>query len=123
MKYLSVVARISLAYDLVIGVAMLAATNTVAALFHVPAPQPMLFAKLLGIFLICVGLGYLPAVRDPRTYRQYLWIFGPLLKGVGATAFILDYALNGAPASFLLFAAGDGTLAVATWWGLTRLSR
>jgi hypothetical protein len=61
-------------------------------------------------------------MRDPLTHRWYLWVFGPLLKGAGAVAFVADYVLNGSPASFLLFAASDGTLALVTWWGLSRLS-
>ena len=53
-------------------------------------------------------------------YRGYLWIMGPLLKGGGALAFLLDYAFRGSPASFLLFAASDGALALLTLWGLLR---
>jgi hypothetical protein len=41
---------------------------------------------------------------------------GPLLKGAGAIAFVLDYLIRHSPASFLLFAASDGALAVATLW-------
>ena len=40
-------------------------------------------------------------------------MMGPLLKGAGAAAFLLDYFLRGSPASFLLFAASDGALAIA----------
>ena len=32
---------------------------------------------------------------------------GPLLKGAGAAAFLLDYAFRGSPPSFLFFAACD----------------
>jgi hypothetical protein len=52
-------------------------------------------------------------------YRAYLWLMGPLLKGAGAAAFLLDYFLNGSPKSFLLFAASDGALAL---WTLAALS-
>jgi hypothetical protein len=122
VKFLSVVARISLVYDLAVGVVMLAATGVLASVFGVAPPVPILFAKLLGIFLICVGLGYAAPARDPWTHRAYLWIFGPGLKGAGAIAFIADYAINDSPRAFLLFAASDGTLAVLTLWGLLRLS-
>ncbi len=122
MKFLSVVAGISFFYDLTIGIVMLAATGTLATVFHVPVPSPILFAKLLGLFLICVGLGYRAPWRDPYTHRAYLWIFGPILKGAGAIAFVTDYFVNASPASFLLFAASDGTLALVTLWGLLRLS-
>jgi hypothetical protein len=33
---------------------------------------------------------------------------------VGATLFVVDHFTNGSPASFLLFAATDGTLALLT---------
>ncbi len=122
MKFLSVVAGISGIYDLGVGILMLAATGTLATVFHVPVPEPILFAKLLGIFLICVGLGYAAPWRDPVTHRGYLWVFGPILKGAGAAAFVIDYIVNASPASFLLFAVTDGTLALLTLWGLLRLS-
>lgn len=123
MKFLSVVARISLIYDVLVGIVMLAATDVLASVFGVPPPEPVLFAKLLGIFLICVGLGYAAPMRDPQTHRAYLWIFGPVLKGAGAIAFIADYVLNNSPQAFLLFAATDGALAAATLWGLVSLSK
>ena len=47
-------------------------------------------------------------------YRAYLWLMGPVLKGAGAAAFLLDYFLNGSPKAFLLFAASDGALAIWT---------
>jgi hypothetical protein len=123
VKFLSVVARISLIYDLTVGIVMLAATNVLASVFGVPPPVPILFAKLLGIFLICVGLGYIPSIRNPETHRWYLWVFGPGLKGAGATAFIADYLINDSPRAFLLFAASDATLAAVTLWGLVSLSK
>ena len=39
---------------------------------------------------------------------------GPLLKGGGALVFILDYIFRHSPASFLVFAASDGALALIT---------
>jgi hypothetical protein len=45
---------------------------------------------------------------------------GPGLKGAGAAAFLLDYALRGSPRSFLLFAASDGALALLTLVALVR---
>ena len=123
MKFLSAVARISLVYDLTVGIVMLAATGVLASVFGVAPPVPILFAKLLGIFLICVGLGYVPSIRNPDIHRWYLWVFGAGLKSAGAIAFIADYLINDSPRAFLLFAASDGTLAVLTLWGLFRLSK
>ena len=110
----SVVAGISLVYDLGIGLVLLAATDRFASLFGVVVPEPRLFVTLTAIFLICVGLGYSQPMRDPEHHRAYLWIFGPLLKGAGASVFIWEHLVNGGPASYLLFASTDGALAIAT---------
>jgi len=110
----SVVAGVSLVYDFVTGVVLLVATDRLAAWFGVPVPHPIIFVKLDALFLMAVGLGYLQPLRAPEAHRAYLWIFGVLLKGGGAGVFLADHYLNGSPTSFLLFAASDGTLAVAT---------
>jgi hypothetical protein len=41
-----------------------------------------------------------------------------MLKGAGAALFVVDYVVRHSPASFLLFAASDGTLALLTFWAL-----
>ena len=110
----SVVAGVSLAYDFVTGVLLFVATDRMAAWFGVPVPDPAIFVKLNALFLMAVGLGYLQPLRAPEAHRAYLWVFGVLLKGGGAAVFLADHYLNGSPASFLLFAASDGTLAAAT---------
>lgn len=116
----SAVARISLVYDVALGVALLAAADRVAALFGMPVPEPRLFVTICGLLLLCVGLGYLPATRDPDRHTTYLWIFGPLLKGGGSAIFLLDVLVSGSPTSYLLFAATDGTLALLTLIALLR---
>lgn len=119
----SVVAGVSLVYDLAVGVTLLVAPDTLASVFGARLPDPILFVKLNAIFLIAVGLGYLQPLRDPDAHRAYLWIFGVLLKGAGAAVFIGEYHAGGSPASFLLFAASDGLLALATLIALLRGSR
>jgi hypothetical protein len=111
---LSVVAGVSLVYDLTAGILLLVATDRLASWFGVPVPHPVIFAKLNGLFLTAVGLGYLQPLFRPDAHRAYLWVFGVLLKAGGAIVFLADHYLNGSPASFLVFAASDGTLAVAT---------
>ena len=90
-----------------------------AATFGVPPAVPIIHAKLNAIFLLSIGIGYALPYRDPVRYRGYLWVMGPLLKGAGAAAFLIDYFVNGSPRSFLLFAASDGVLAI---WTLAALS-
>ena len=112
---LRLIAAISGIYDAAVGLFLLLAADRMAALFGVPPAQPPIFADLNALFLIAVGIGYYFPFRDPVGARWYLWVMGPLLKGGGAAAFLLDYFLRGhSPASFLLFAASDGTLALLT---------
>ena len=51
---------------------------------------------------------------DVEARRGYFWVAGVLAKGLGAALFVADHFLRGSPASFLLFAATDGTLALVT---------
>jgi hypothetical protein len=111
---LRIVSAVSGVYDLVVGAVLLLGTGWMAATFGVGPPEPVIHAKLNAIFLICIGIGYYLPWRDPVRYRAYLWIMGPLLKGAGALAFVLDYYVNGSPKAFLLFAASDGILAIWT---------
>lgn len=118
-RRLSVVAGVSFAYDLAIGLALLTATDRFAALFGVPVPEPRLFVTICGLLLVCVGLGYLQPLRDPQRHRAYLWVFGPLLKGAGAAIFLWAHQ-HGGPGAYLVFAASDGALALVTLVALVR---
>jgi asparagine N-glycosylation enzyme membrane subunit Stt3 len=117
---LRAIAAVSGLYDALVGVVMIAGRPVLADLFQVPLPVPPIHADLNGVFLIAVAVGYLIPYRDPesRGGRTYLWAMGPLLKGAGAAAFVLDYVIRHSPQSFLLFALSDGTLAAVTLWGL-----
>lgn len=115
---LRILAAVSGLYDALVGTMMLAGRPLLARLFGVPLPQPPIHADLNGLFLLAVAIGYLIPYRDPAHGRAYLWVMGPFLKGAGAALFLLDHALRHSPGSFLLFAAADGTLALATLWAL-----
>ena len=119
------VAAVSGIYDALVGVMMLAGRPLMSQLFAVALPEPPIHADLNGIFLLSVAAGYLIPYRQPDSAggRIYLWIMGPVLKSAGAAIFILDYFIRHSPASFLLFAASDGTLALLTLWALTSSAR
>ena len=119
---LSAIAAISGLYDAVVGAFLLLAADRLALLFGVPPASPPIFSDLNGLFLLAVGAGYYLPWRDPTRYRGYLWVMGPLLKGAGALLFMVHYLAGNSPASFLLFAASDGTLALLTLWALLRRS-
>jgi hypothetical protein len=114
----SLVAGVSLAYDLAAGLGLLFATHRVAGWFGVPVPDPVIFVKLTAIFLIAVGVGYHLPLLDPDAHRPYLWIFGVFLKGAGALTFLVSFFFGGSPASFLLFTLTDGGLAAWTFMAL-----
>ena len=119
---LRAIAAVSGIYDALVSLAMLAGRPLLSQLFGIPLPEPPIHADLNGVFLLAVAAGYLIPYREPHSSggRLYLWVMGPLLKGGGALAFLLDHFLRHSPASFLLFAASDGTLAVLTLWALLR---
>jgi hypothetical protein len=119
----SLVAAISGLYDFVVGAVLLCAPGVMATMFGVALPEPRIFSDLNAIFLIAIGIGYYLPWREPQRYRGYMWVMGPVLKGAGALAFILDYLYRGSPSSFLLFAASDGALALLTLYALLRKNR
>ena len=110
------IAAISLIYDGLVGITMLAGRPLLGRLFNVALPIPPIHADLNGIFLLAVAAGYVIPYRQPDSAggRTYLWVMGPALKGVGAAVFVLDYFIRHSPASFLVFAASDGALALLT---------
>ena len=118
------IAAVSGVYDAAVGILMLAGRPLLAQLFSVALPTPPIHADLNGIFLLSIAAGYLIPYREPASPggRAYLWIMGPLLKGAGAAAFVLDYAVRHSPRSFLLFGLSDGALALLTLWALVTSS-
>lgn len=117
------VAALSGLYDIVVGAVLLLAPGALATAFGVPPAQPRIFSDLNALFLLAVGAGYYLPWREPERYRGYLWVMGPGLKGAGAALFVADYLLRGSPASFLLFAASDGALALLTLYALLARAR
>jgi hypothetical protein len=109
---LRALALVSGVYDLLIAVPMLFLAPTLAQLFGAPAPVPLLNAQLNGVFTLSLGVGYFWAAADLPARRGYLWVAGVLAKGLGSALFVLDHFTQGSPASFLLFAASDGSLAL-----------
>jgi hypothetical protein len=114
LSFVRAIAAISGVYDGAVGLFLLLAADRMASLFGVAPARPPIFSDLNGLFLVTIGLGYYFPYRDPSGARWYLWLAGPLLKGAGAAAFLLDYYFRHSPSSFLLFAASDGLLAVLT---------
>jgi hypothetical protein len=117
----SAIAVASAIYDGLVAVMMVAGRPLMAQIFNVALPQPPIHADLNGVFLLAVATGYLIPYREPDSFggRTYLWVMGPMLKGIGALTFVADYFVRHSPASFLLFAISDGAMALLTLWALT----
>jgi hypothetical protein len=111
---LRTLALVSGVYDLALAVPMLLVAPQVAAAMGAPPPVPLINAQLNGVFTLSLAAGYFWAARDVEARRGYLWVAGVLAKGLGAALFVLDHFQHGSPASFLLFAVTDGSLAVLT---------
>jgi hypothetical protein len=111
---LRAIAAVSLVYDGVVGLVLLLAPDLLARTFGVPPATPRIFSDLNALFLLAVAAGYYLPWRDPVGGRWDMWVMGPGLKGAGAALFVFDHVSRHSPASFLLFAASDGTLAVLT---------
>jgi hypothetical protein len=112
------VALVSGIYDVLVGLSLTIGRPLLMGVFGLPAPVPAIHADLNALFVTTVGIGYWWPYRDLDRYRWYLWLMGPVLKGAGAATFIADHLLRGSPASFLLFAACDGALAIVTLYAL-----
>jgi hypothetical protein len=117
----SLIAVVSAIYDGSVAVMMVAGRPLMARVFDVALPQPPIHADLNGLFLFAVAAGYVIPYREPDSPggRTYLWVMGPLLKGLGAAAFIADYLVRHSAAPFLMFAVSDGAMALLTLWALT----
>ena len=120
---LKTLALIGGAYDLVLSIPMLLAPEWTARLFGAPPPSPVLNAQLNGLFTLTLAMGYFWCARDVGARRGYLWVAGVFVKVVGAALFVGDHFLRGSPASFLLFAATDGTIGLLTLGALVSTSR
>ena len=117
---LRTLAWVSGIYDLGLALPMLLAAPTVARLFGAPPPVPVINAQLNGVFTLALAAGYFWAAQDPAARRGYYWVAGVLAKGLGAGLFIVDHLTRNSPATFLVFAATDGLLALLTLAALRR---
>ena len=96
---------VNVGFGLLMGVTRGAAFN----LLGVPGPLPF-YGDLLSVFLVASGLGFVPAIRQPDTYRFYIWVMGVGVKLTAASQFIRLWVLNVAPAVALVGALVDVAL-------------
>jgi hypothetical protein len=111
---LRTLAVVSGVYDVLLALPLLVAPVAVAQLFGAPPPSPVINAQLNGVFTLTLGAGYFWAAADAEARRGYFWCAGVLAKGLGGPLFLYDHFVRHSPASFLVFALSDTTLALVT---------
>ena len=102
---------------------LLVAPVALATAFGAAPPSPVVNAQLNGVFTLSLAAGYVWAAQDAEARRGYFWTAGVLAKTLGCVVFLTDHVWRGSPASFLAFAASDGTLALVTLAALLRRPR
>ena len=82
-----------------------------AAFSYVGLPSPLPFyADILAVFLVGTGLAFIPAVRNPQSYRFYLWIVGAGVKLVVASLFLRVWILGLTGWAILIGVIVDGAI-------------
>jgi hypothetical protein len=100
-------------YDSVFGLAILAATRPVAALFGLAVPDDPLYLGLNGVFLLILGGIYGVAAFDPERFGP-IAPFAAAGRVLGCALFARAWALGGPPA-FLGLGLADLAIGVVTF--------
>jgi hypothetical protein len=104
-----------------VGLGLLVASTRGGAFNMVGLPGPLPFyGDFLGLFLVASGLGFVPAIRTPNTYRFYLWVMGVGVKLIVASLLLRVWFAGIAPAILFAGAIGEAALGGLTMWALLR---
>ena len=94
-----------------VGVGLLMGVTRGAAfnLFGVPPPLPF-YGDLLSLFLVASGLGFVPAIRQPNTYRFYIWVMGVGVKLIVASLLLRVWFAGITGGMLLVVAIGEAAI-------------
>ena len=95
--------------NVMFGLAVEATGGGVFSRIGLPSPLPF-YSHLLAVFLVGTGLAFIPAVRDTRPNRFYLWVVGAGVKLVVASLFLRLWIMGLTPWSILVAVIVDGGL-------------
>ena len=104
---------VNVGFGLLMGVTRGAAFN----LLGVPGPLPF-YGDLLSVFLVASGLGFVPAIRQPDTYRFYIWVMGVGVKLVVASLLLRVWFLGLTGGILLVVAIGEAAIGAFALWAL-----
>lgn len=105
--------------NVMFGLAVGATRGAVFYRIGLPSPLPF-YADILAVFLVGTGLAFIPAVRDPRPYRVYLWVVGAGVKLVVAGLFLRVWILGLTGWAILIGVIVDGAIGAGFVYGLLR---
>lgn len=77
--------------NLIVATPILIAPAWALSLISAPQPEPIIYARLVGLLIILLSLFYLPAALDPGRYRLVAWI--AVLARLAAAVFFVAAAL------------------------------
>jgi hypothetical protein len=102
-----------------VGVGLLMGVTRGAAfnLFGVPGPLPF-YGDLLALFLVASGLGFIPAIRRPDTYRFYIWVMGVGVKLIVASLLLRVWFAGITGGILLVVALGEAAIGAFALWAL-----
>ena len=89
-------------------------------------PQPVAFARFVGVFVLCVGLSYLwaavgwPLRRGFRGHWQAQWSITALVRSSVALLLACQIAFGAIERGWFAVVLTDGILALIQWVGLAR---
>ena len=99
---------VAAAFNFLAGLPFLIAPDVILATLTIPVPSDLLFHRLTGFLVLCFGIGYAFAARDPERNRAIVWI--GLIGKAGVVVLFAQAWLSGA-LPFSAFAVSFGDIA------------
>jgi hypothetical protein len=100
-------------YELVIGVSLVLIPTQIMQVFGIDEPQEV-WIKVVGLFVVLIGVYYLGAVFNNSTWTYRYTVFGRLIAVVG----LIYLAILDGPWQLILFAVLDALGALWTFSAL-----
>ena len=110
-RYLRIAFIIGGIYDILLGIPMLFLPDLTATLLNVIKPEPILWAQVIGLFLIIVGYFLLVATHDVRKF-VFIGVGSALVRLGYATLVILSWFTIGIETGYILVATTDALTAI-----------
>jgi hypothetical protein len=109
------------------GILLLAAPTTTLGLMglHV-IPQPLVFVRYIGVFVLSIGLSYLwaalqwPLAQRGQSTWSTQWKITALVRTLVALFIVWQIATSAMEAKWITVALSDGTFAIVQWVGLRK---